>query len=88
MIRELEAAEYDPINGMGITADGVYFVIGSDKLIKFYRYEEGDVVSTGKGHSTEITKLRLSPDQKTVVSVSVDGAIFIWKTPVRVGPAL
>ncbi len=44
-----------------------------------YRYEEGDVSAIGIGHSTDITKLKISPDQSRVISVSAEGAIFSWK---------
>jgi WD40 repeat protein len=55
---------------------------GSDKLVKVYRYEEGDVHFVGVGHSTDITKVKISPDNKHIVSVSADGAIFSWAFPV------
>ncbi|RKO90186.1 WD40-repeat-containing domain protein, partial [Blyttiomyces helicus] len=83
LIRELEASQSDAINGLDITADGRLFVIGgSDKLVKVYQYEEGDVVFVGIGHSTDIMKVKISPDQRHVVSVSAEGAIFSWSLPV------
>ncbi|KAI8588611.1 WD40-repeat-containing domain protein [Geranomyces variabilis] len=79
LIRELDASQSDAINGLDITTDGKYFVIGgSDKLVKIYLYEEGSVAFVGVGHSTDITKVKISPDQRHVVSVSADGAIFTW----------
>jgi WD40 repeat protein len=83
LIRELQASQSDTINGLDITSCGKYFVIGgSDKLVKVYAYEEGEVVFVGKGHSTDITKVRISPDNKHVVSVSAEGAVFQWTLPV------
>ncbi|KAI8827083.1 WD40-repeat-containing domain protein [Fimicolochytrium jonesii] len=80
LIRELEASQSDTINGLDITADGKYFVIGgSDKLVKVYLYEEGSIAFVGVGHSTDITKVKISPDQRKIVTVSADGAIFSWK---------
>ncbi len=80
LIRELEASQSDTINSLDISTDGKFFVIGgSDKIVKVYRYEEGDVQAIGMGHSTDITKLKIAPDQKHVVSVSAEGAIFTWK---------
>ncbi|KAJ3043454.1 Cilia- and flagella-associated protein 52 [Rhizophlyctis rosea] len=82
LIRELEASQSDTINGLDITKDGKFFVIGgSDKLVKVYRYEEGDVVFVGLGHSTDIMKVKFSPNQRHIVSVSADGAVFTWKFP-------
>ncbi|KAI9140685.1 WD40-repeat-containing domain protein [Paraphysoderma sedebokerense] len=79
LIRELDVPQADAINGLDITLDGKHFVIGgSDKLVKLYRYEEGDVTHIGSGHSTDILKVRISPDQSKIVSVSTDGAVFIW----------
>ncbi|KAJ3331476.1 Cilia- and flagella-associated protein 52 [Blyttiomyces sp. JEL0837] len=79
LIRELEASQSDSINGLDITSNGKHFVIGgSDKLVKVYRYEEGDVAYVGIGHSTDIMKVKISPDQRHIVSVSADGAIFSW----------
>ncbi|KAH6566090.1 hypothetical protein BASA62_006931 [Batrachochytrium salamandrivorans] len=82
LIRELEASQSDTVNGLDITADGSLFVLGgSDKLVKVYRYEEGDVAFVGAGHSTDITKIRIAPNGSYVVSVSAEGAIFSWLLP-------
>ena len=82
LIRELEAARDGALNALDITADGKYIVTGGDdKLIKVYRYSEGDCVFTGVGHSTAVASLKISPDMKTVVSVGTDGAILCWKMP-------
>jgi WD40 repeat protein len=89
LIREIEASQSDAINGLDITQDGKYFVIGgSDKLVKVYRYEEGDLSYVGVGHSTDINKIKISPDQKHIVSVSSEGAIFVWTFPESVGARL
>ena len=38
----------------------------------------GEQVAAGVGHSGTITRLRISPDKRIVVSVGSEGAIFIW----------
>ncbi|KAL2918632.1 hypothetical protein HK105_202033 [Polyrhizophydium stewartii] len=82
LIRELEASQSDTINGLDITTEGKYFVLGgSDKLVKVYRYEEGDVAFVGVGHSTDIMKVKISPNGSHIVSVSAEGAIFSWVLP-------
>lgn len=82
LIREIEGSQSDSINGLDISANGKYFVIGgSDKHVKVYEYEEGDVIFTGIGHSTDIIQVRISPDQKSIVSSDASGAIFSWKFP-------
>ena len=35
----------------------------------------------GEGHSGSIIKAKISPDQKTIVSVGSEGAIFFWSMP-------
>jgi cilia- and flagella-associated protein 52 len=50
-------------------------------LVKVYLYEEGTVVYTGKGHSADIVGVKITPNQQKLVSISTDGAIFIWKNP-------
>ncbi|BHF74951.1 Cilia- and flagella-associated protein 52 [Sparganum proliferum] len=84
LIRELDASRSGSINGMDITSDGNVFVTGGDdEIVKVWRYSEGDVTHVGLGHSSPITRLRISPDQKLVITVSEDGGIFIWKMPPR-----
>ncbi|VDM31234.1 unnamed protein product [Hydatigera taeniaeformis] len=81
-IRELEASRSGSINGMDLTKDGVIFVTGGDdKIVKVWRYSEGDVTHVGLGHSSPITRLMIAPNQRLVVSVSEDGGIFLWDLP-------
>ena len=49
------------------------------QLVKVWDYDGGVVTSVGSGHSDQILKLALSPDNQSLVSVSRDGAIAIWK---------
>ncbi|TPX43498.1 hypothetical protein SeMB42_g04690 [Synchytrium endobioticum] len=79
LIRELEVSQADAVNGLDITPDGRFFVMGgSDKLVKVYKYEEGDVAAVGVGHSTDVTKVRVAPNGKYMVSVSAEGAVMSW----------
>ncbi|KAL5969102.1 Cilia and flagella-associated protein 52 [Taenia solium] len=81
-IRELEASRSGSINGMDLTKDGNIFITGGDdKIVKVWRYNEGDVTHVGLGHSSPITRLMISPDQRLVVTVSEDGGIFLWDMP-------
>ncbi|CAL1528824.1 unnamed protein product [Lymnaea stagnalis] len=82
MIRELEGAKAGAINFMDITADQRAFVTGGEeKLIKLWQYREGVVTHVGKGHSANIMRIRIAPDNKSIVSVSEDGAILQWRFP-------
>uniref|UniRef100_A0A8C4VB53 Cilia- and flagella-associated protein 52 n=1 Tax=Falco tinnunculus TaxID=100819 RepID=A0A8C4VB53_FALTI len=81
-IREVEGSVSGSINGMDITSDGAYFVTGGDDhLVKLWDYNEGAVTHVGVGHSGHITRLKICPENKYIVSVSADGAIFLWKFP-------
>ncbi|XP_003466261.1 cilia- and flagella-associated protein 52 isoform X1 [Cavia porcellus] len=82
VIRELEGALSGSINGMDITQEGAHFVTGGrDHLVKVWDYNEGEVTHVGMGHSGSITRVRISPGNKHIVSVSADGAILRWKYP-------
>ncbi|XP_019490118.1 PREDICTED: cilia- and flagella-associated protein 52 [Hipposideros armiger] len=82
VIRELEGSLSGSINGMDITPDGVYFVTGgNDHLVKVWDYNEGEVTHVGVGHSGNITRIRISPGNQYIISVSADGAILRWKYP-------
>nr|XP_047931972.1 cilia- and flagella-associated protein 52 isoform X2 [Anser cygnoides] len=81
-IRDLEGSLSGSINGMDITSDGAYFVTGGDDhLVKMWDYNEGTVTHVGVGHSGNITRLKICPGNKYIVSVSADGAILLWKYP-------
>ncbi|NXW82742.1 CFA52 protein, partial [Alopecoenas beccarii] len=81
-IREVQGSLSSSINGMDITSDGAYFVTGGDDhLVKLWDYNEGEVTHVGRGHSGSITRLKICPANKYIVSVSADGAILIWKYP-------
>ncbi|NXJ09399.1 CFA52 protein, partial [Odontophorus gujanensis] len=81
-IRDLEGSLSGSINGMDITSDGAYFVTGGDdRLVKVWDYNEGTVTHVGVGHSGHITRLKICPGNKYIVSVSADGAILLWKYP-------
>lgn len=46
-----------------------------------WRYDEGDLTHIGIGHSSNITRVKVSPDGSCVVSVSGDGGILKWRYP-------
>ncbi|CAF3915917.1 unnamed protein product, partial [Rotaria sordida] len=81
-IRELEASKSGTINGLDVDSVGNYFVtVSSDKLVKLWRYNEGDVHSIGIGHGSEIRKVKICPNTQHIITVSADGSIFRWKFP-------
>jgi WD40 repeat protein len=84
MIRELEGSLSGSVNALDISSDGTYFVSGGDdKLIKVWMYDEGNMTHIGVGHSAPITGVKISPDERHIISVSSDGAILRWTFPHR-----
>ena len=84
-IRRLDGSDSGEINSLAITKEGEHFVSGGeDKLIKLWDYDEGINYYHGVGHSGVITCVAISPDQKTIVSVGSEGAIFCWHMPEKV----
>jgi WD40 repeat protein len=90
-IREVDAAAAGNINGIDIAVGGygdngvlpnyAFVTCGGDKLVKLWLYNQGIVTHVGRGHSTDISKVRISPDQKYIVSVGIDGSILRWRFP-------
>jgi len=79
-IRELEASSSAEVNSLDIAASGQFFATGGgDRLVKIWDYDEGSVTHIGVGHSSGITKVKVSPDGQRVVSVGEEGAVMIWK---------
>jgi len=81
-IRELDGSETGGINGLDIDSDGKFFAVGGDDtILKVYDYMAGEVMFTGEGHADAITKVKIAPSKKTIVSVSADGGIILWRYP-------
>ncbi|CAD8070532.1 unnamed protein product [Paramecium sonneborni] len=81
-IRMLDGSEEGEVNALAITKEGEHFVSGGeDKEVKLWGYDEGICYFKGQGHSGTITRITISPDQKSIISVGAEGAIFIWKMP-------
>jgi len=82
MIRELDGSLSGSVNSIDISKDGVYLVSGgTDKIVKLWKYEKGEVTHIGLGHSAPITGIAISPDETFIVSVSSDGAMMMWTFP-------
>jgi len=79
-IRELEGSKTGGIDAVDISTDGALFATGGgDKMVKLWNYDEGQVLKLGVGHSSNITKVKFSPDGQRIVSVGEEGGIMIWK---------
>jgi len=79
-IRILDGSESAALNALAISADGAALVSGGvDKDVKLWGYDEGHCYFVGKGHSGAVTKVKISPNMKYIVSTGSEGAIFIWE---------
>jgi len=80
-IRALDASTA-AINTLDVSKCGNYFVsAGDDKLVKVWKYNEGETTHIGVGHSGAIMCAKISDDSKHIISVSQDGAILRWAFP-------
>ena len=50
-------------------------------IFQLWNYDSGEILAVGQGHSDKITKIRICPSMKYIVSVSHDGAILVWRFP-------
>lgn len=70
------------LQSLDVSSNGEYFVCGGqDKTVTLWHYDDGIPVGIGKGHSGSINSLKLSPDQKSIVSVGSSGEIIFWDMP-------
>jgi len=81
-IRVLEGSNEGELTTLSISKSGSNFVSGGqDRLLKLWDYDEGVCKYIGIGHSGSINSVAISPDQRSIVSVGSEGAIFIWGIP-------
>eukprot|EP00210_Caulerpa_lentillifera_P006381 g6095.t1 len=81
-IRTIEGSESDPLNALGIDAEGEMIISGGgDSVVKQWNYDEGICYHEGLGHSGAILKTKVSPSSEIIISVGSEGGIFIWSCP-------
>ncbi|RYH31397.1 hypothetical protein EON65_02715 [archaeon] len=81
VIRNITGGE-DSMTTLDVLPSGEFFVSGSkDRQIKIWHYDDGLTVAEGMGHSGEVRAVKISPDQKTLVSVGSSGEIIFWDMP-------
>lgn len=68
-IRSVEGSQKE-LTTLAITREGKHFVTGGqDGILRIWNYDEGVCYFEGEGHSGSITKVKISPDQRTIISV-------------------
>jgi WD40 repeat protein len=81
-LREIEASGDGSVNAITITKDGNYLITGGeDRCIRIWDYDKGKCLYKGNTNSGSVTHIALSHDNKTIVTVSDEGAIYLWKFP-------
>jgi len=81
-IRVLEGSQESDLQTLSISKSGSHFVsAGQDRILKLWDYDAGICKYFGVGHSGTISCAKISPDQTFIVSVGLEGAIFIWTMP-------
>jgi len=85
-VRILEGSETAELNGLDINSDGTFYVsCSADRTVKLWHYDEGVCWYVGEGHSSAVEKVKISPDERHLLSIGKDSAICIWKLPEREG---
>jgi len=81
-IRIIDGSETADVNSLHVNANGHFFVSGgADKKVNLWNYDEGSKYYEGVGHSGTINTVRISPDEKRIITVGTEGGIFVWKIP-------
>jgi len=62
-----------------LTNGGTYFATGgTDQQVKLWTTDGGQLLAEGTGHSAVIKCIKVSPDDRQIITVGDDGNIFVW----------
>lgn len=82
LVREIEGSTTGALSTINVSHDGQYFLTGSeDLLVKLWEYRTANIVGLGLTHAAPITASAFAPNSKSIITVSADGAIILWKYP-------
>ena len=80
-IRVIDGGD-DFMTCLDVDSTGEFFATScDDALVKIWHYDDGLAVAVGMGHSGQIKSLRMSPDEKFIVSAGTNGEIIFWEMP-------
>ena len=83
-IRMIDGSLEGEVNTLAMAKSGEYFIsAGEDKEINIWEYDTAIPKWKGLGHSTTINRVALAPNQEFVISVGMDGSIFMFETPLE-----
>ncbi|MEP6671565.1 MAG: WD40 repeat domain-containing protein [Chthoniobacter sp.] len=71
-----------PFSGGGLefSPDGQWLAIGGENTWVLWDIAASRVVRTMTGHTSRVTAIRFSPDQKTIATTSWDSTVRLWET--------
>lgn len=68
-----------PVTAVAISPDKQWLVSGSsDKTVKLWDFESGQLLKTFKGHGGAITSVCIGPDNRRIVSTGEDNTLKLW----------
>jgi WD40 repeat protein len=71
--------ESDELLSICISHNNKYFVTGGQLgIVRIYDFSNGSFIAECKAHSSTITCVKFSPDDKQVVSTGRDGLVVVW----------
>ncbi len=71
--------ESDELLSVCISHNNAFFVTGGMLgIVRVYDFNSGQFVTECRGHSSAITKVRFSPDDKQILSTGRDGLVIVW----------
>ncbi|CAL8460541.1 g70 [Coccomyxa elongata] len=82
-IRELKGSANEAILSAAVHPGGRILASGgADRVVKLWRYDEGDCCAVGNAHTGEVCRCVFSPDGKMLVTVDTHGALMFWDVPI------
>jgi len=71
--------ESDELMSIAISSNNRYFATGGALgVVRIYDYTSGAFISECRAHSSSITCVKFSPDDKQLVSTGRDGLVVVW----------
>ncbi len=71
--------ESDEVMSICISQNSKYFVTGGQLgVLRIYDFSNGQFITECRAHSSTITCVKFSPDDKQIISTGRDGLVVVW----------